>query len=623
MSSYQYRFGQFCFDPTQQVLTRKGVVVQTRHKLLQLLAFFLEHPGEVVSKDTLLQAVWDQGEFRERALSQTILELRKLLGDSASHPSFIRTVPNKGYQWIAETEQAVIKRKSSRSFKYFALVLSLAITLVITWLLIPSKTQKFANDSLLRIAIAPFENATAQTSLQWVRYGLSDMLATDLMLYPNVEVMTPAQMDWRGFEPGTDAADWLQRHDLDLLIMGEVSLLESEYQLAYTLIDERGKQEQGNIVEPDLAVSMPIIAAALHQQIRPQFQTAPVAPYPFEVNAMHEYAKGQHAMTMRGCKLAQHYFAASVVIDDKHEWSELQHAICQFELGDKQAAKVLLESILTASNDAVVHTLAHLWLSEIEIRLGDVSQATYHFEASGYPDSVRSNQQWLAYGGEIAATLQSMGALTLENPSGSSVIRLLTRSPLREYAGQAELNSVRESHQYPMLVAELRRYAHAMHHSSAQRVDLLREALRFNQWVESYRLEGMLRFELIYWLIDANQTMDAEEELQTLRKMVSQRQDAVMMGQINFLEAYLAFKQTLQGEEAIERRVFLKDDSLYSNVAQLLDIWRLILAEEVVSPSAVMETTPAMMSEQVKEWQRQTARYQLKSEGELPWVAWQ
>ena len=53
-------------------------------------------PGEVVSKDALLDDVWGAREISESALTRTVTELRHALGDDAAKPRFIETIPKRG-----------------------------------------------------------------------------------------------------------------------------------------------------------------------------------------------------------------------------------------------------------------------------------------------------------------------------------------------------------------------------------------------------------------------------------------------------------------------------------------------------------------------------------------------
>ncbi|MEM9599041.1 MAG: winged helix-turn-helix domain-containing protein, partial [Acidobacteriota bacterium] len=66
-----------------------------------VLRDLVEHAGQVRTRDELLDAVWGDAFVGEAALTHCIWELRKAFGDDAKNPSFIQTVPRRGYRLLA------------------------------------------------------------------------------------------------------------------------------------------------------------------------------------------------------------------------------------------------------------------------------------------------------------------------------------------------------------------------------------------------------------------------------------------------------------------------------------------------------------------------------------------
>jgi DNA-binding winged helix-turn-helix (wHTH) protein/tetratricopeptide (TPR) repeat protein len=77
-----------------------GSPIQLRRKVANLLSYLITHRTRIISKDELLSELWLHGDYRENSLTQSIRELRAALGDNAKSPSFIKTYPQRGYQWI-------------------------------------------------------------------------------------------------------------------------------------------------------------------------------------------------------------------------------------------------------------------------------------------------------------------------------------------------------------------------------------------------------------------------------------------------------------------------------------------------------------------------------------------
>ena len=71
-----------------------------RPKTFALLRYLVEHPGQILPKATLLEALWPEAVVSEVVLAVCIRELRQVLGDSAQAPRFIETVHRRGYRFI-------------------------------------------------------------------------------------------------------------------------------------------------------------------------------------------------------------------------------------------------------------------------------------------------------------------------------------------------------------------------------------------------------------------------------------------------------------------------------------------------------------------------------------------
>jgi eukaryotic-like serine/threonine-protein kinase len=73
-----------------------------------VLQILLEHPGDLVTRDELQSRIWPAENFGDfdHAVNVAIGKLRTALGDSADDPTFIETVPRRGYRFVARLEEA-------------------------------------------------------------------------------------------------------------------------------------------------------------------------------------------------------------------------------------------------------------------------------------------------------------------------------------------------------------------------------------------------------------------------------------------------------------------------------------------------------------------------------------
>jgi DNA-binding winged helix-turn-helix (wHTH) protein len=104
MTSGSFRFDRFLLDPTDRQLRRDGATVDINGRYLDALALLVSDAGKLVSKDRFLDKVWRGVPVTDEALTQCIKTLRRQLGDDASRPRFIETVPKHGYRFIAPVE---------------------------------------------------------------------------------------------------------------------------------------------------------------------------------------------------------------------------------------------------------------------------------------------------------------------------------------------------------------------------------------------------------------------------------------------------------------------------------------------------------------------------------------
>lgn len=100
------RFGVFELDARSGELRRHGQKIRLPHQSFQILLLLLSRPGDVVTRDELRQALWTSETFVDFdvGLNSAIRKLREALDDDAGQPSFIETLPRRGYRFIARVD---------------------------------------------------------------------------------------------------------------------------------------------------------------------------------------------------------------------------------------------------------------------------------------------------------------------------------------------------------------------------------------------------------------------------------------------------------------------------------------------------------------------------------------
>ena len=99
-----YEFEGFRLEThTQSLLSPvDGRQIALKPKEFDALLFFVEHAGELIDKDTLLQALWPDQDVEENNLSQYVTALRKILGEERGGRRFFMNVRARGYRFVPE-----------------------------------------------------------------------------------------------------------------------------------------------------------------------------------------------------------------------------------------------------------------------------------------------------------------------------------------------------------------------------------------------------------------------------------------------------------------------------------------------------------------------------------------
>jgi eukaryotic-like serine/threonine-protein kinase len=103
---HRVRFGEFEADLHAGEIRKAGSRVKLQDQPFKVLQILLENPGNVVSREELQSRIWPDdsyGDF-DHAVNVAVGKLRTALGDSAENPSFIETVPRRGYRFVAAVE---------------------------------------------------------------------------------------------------------------------------------------------------------------------------------------------------------------------------------------------------------------------------------------------------------------------------------------------------------------------------------------------------------------------------------------------------------------------------------------------------------------------------------------
>ena len=202
-----YCFGEFRLSPLARELTRNGEPIDLAASAFDCLVYLIEHRERPVGKDELISAVWGRVDVSDNLLAQTIVRLRRALGDAGNEQRCIKTVARVGYRWMLETQvlqqtpapaeiaspdaddmHGVADAAGSRTKALLirrplliAFVCTLFLALVYAgWQRLSTRTAKTNFQFNRSSAVVLPVEVIAPDDWKWLHLGMMDMIATRL-----------------------------------------------------------------------------------------------------------------------------------------------------------------------------------------------------------------------------------------------------------------------------------------------------------------------------------------------------------------------------------------------------------------------------------------------------------
>ncbi len=193
-----FSIGAWQVCPEENRLKDGDRVVSLEPRVMSVLVCLAHRPGRIVSSDELLELVWQGRAHNDHTVYQAIADLRKALGDDASMPHFIETIPKKGYRLIcpvsadvADTVSDEVTPDSHRSYRVIAIIAAFAAAIFLTanlqvrdWSL-----QSIDEPEEKSIAVLPFVSMSSDPDQEYFSDGLSEEIRTLLSRVPGLKVI--------------------------------------------------------------------------------------------------------------------------------------------------------------------------------------------------------------------------------------------------------------------------------------------------------------------------------------------------------------------------------------------------------------------------------------------------
>src|SRR5580704_3160515 len=95
-------------------LRQSGRVLKLEPTPMELLLFLVEHKGELITRDQIVEKIWGQGIFldTDNSINGAIRKIRQALKDNPEQPRFVQTITGKGYRFIAAVAEPGTKEEA-------------------------------------------------------------------------------------------------------------------------------------------------------------------------------------------------------------------------------------------------------------------------------------------------------------------------------------------------------------------------------------------------------------------------------------------------------------------------------------------------------------------------------
>jgi DNA-binding winged helix-turn-helix (wHTH) protein/TolB-like protein len=245
-----FRIRGWLVQPQLRLILPPGKRVQVEPKVMQVLVKLAKHPGEVVSKDSLLEQVWGGTHVTEGVLTRAISELRKILEEGPKHQEIIQTIPRSGYRLLAVPEPAeppvaqAIAPPEPRPRKWllWSGVIGLAVSVAIPLLLRVTETVPPAPPpvAIHSVAVLPFENLSGDPGKDYFADSVTESLIVSLMAMPECRIAS-RESTARLRNPTNSVLEITRELGVTAAILGTVTVSGSSARITARLVVPTGR----------------------------------------------------------------------------------------------------------------------------------------------------------------------------------------------------------------------------------------------------------------------------------------------------------------------------------------------------------------------------------------------
>lgn len=323
------RVGRWAVEPALNQLSAAGKTVKLEPKAMAVLAYLANRPGQVVSREALLAAVWPGVVVTDESLTQVVIKLRKALGDVPDDPAYIQTIPKGGYRLIAPVVRSAAIASTQRVPWIAAAGIGALLLAAGAWWINDEFVSRATSDRVLpasaeaaraaqpTVTIRPFEALGNDPQATLLARGITADLVTDLSKVPGLSVTDDAPVD--GPAGGDTPADALP---VRYVVSGSVQLVDKRVRLHVHLTNgktgEKLWTERFDRALSGLFVVQEELGPKILQMLPAKVSEAEMLRHARNLDAYEHFMRGQSALLVRQStenKTAREMFQRAIALD--------------------------------------------------------------------------------------------------------------------------------------------------------------------------------------------------------------------------------------------------------------------------------------------------------------------
>lgn len=295
------RFGPFAADLRCGELRKHGIRLRLQQQPFQVLEALLEKPGVMITRQELQQRLWPGTVYvdHERGLNKAVARLREVLGDASEAPRFVETLPQRGYRFIGQLEQAAVTA----------------------------------------IAVLPLQNLSGDPAEEYFSDGMTDELIGELARVSLLRVTSRTSvMRYKGPHRKL-AAEIARELAIDALLEGTVTRVGDRVRITIQLIrasddshlwSHKYERDLRDVLEVQSEVARSV-AREVHATLRPVEAQRLALPRRIRPDAYQAFLQGNYFLhqNVRGIVRGIACFRESIELDDAFadSWAGLAQAL--------------------------------------------------------------------------------------------------------------------------------------------------------------------------------------------------------------------------------------------------------------------------------------------------------